>query len=236
MPSSPPIAQELASRIREMILKGEFSAGQHLREVQLAALFGASRTPVRLALASNEKDGLLEYSANRGYVVRTFDAGDISSAYEIRALVEGLAARRASEKGLNAAREKQAATSIAAIDELLSHDEVQLPEFAHERWRIQNAQFHEAIVEQSENQFIKPILLIVQQIPSVYPPIFASYDPKALRNYNEQHRQILAAILAREGTRAEFLMREHIFLAGETICSSMRVSMDRPPLPCEKRA
>src|SRR5882762_6632006 len=91
---SQPLGQALSLRIRAMILDGEFAAGQHLREAQLAKLFGYSRTPVRHALAVNEKDGLLEYNPNRGYIVRSFDRRDIANAFEIRALLEGFAARR----------------------------------------------------------------------------------------------------------------------------------------------
>jgi GntR family transcriptional regulator, vanillate catabolism transcriptional regulator len=215
-----PIAQALTTRIRDMILGGEFTAGQHLREVQLADMFGASRTPVRLALASNERDGLLEYSPNRGYVVRPFDVGDITKAYEIRALIEGFAARKAAEQGLAPDRQDRAWVALRAVDALLNRSEG-LDQPARELWRSHNAQFHRAIIEQSDNRFIEPILLTVQQIPSVYPPIFAGYEPSTLRRYNDQHRQVLDTILAREGTRAEFLMREHIQLASETICASI---------------
>ena len=220
MPVSQPISQALSARIREMILKGEFTAGQHLREVFLAEMFGASRTPVRLALAANEKDGLLDYSPNRGYVVRPFDVKDIGSAYEVRALIEGLAARKAAEQGLDRERHRRADAAIAAVDEMLRSEEP-LDDPAREIWRAHNAVFHRAIVEQSDNRFIAPMLQSVQQIPSVYPPVLASYDPATLRTYNAQHRQVLTCIANREGVRAEFLMREHIYAAGEVICAAI---------------
>lgn len=220
MSVSQPIAQALSARIRDMILKGEFAAGQHLREVFLAEMFGASRTPVRLALAANEKDGLLDYSPNRGYVVRPFDTKDIRSAYELRALIEGLAARKAAEQGLDRERHRAAETAITSVDELLRTEDL-LDDPARETWRAHNAVFHRAIVEQSDNRFIGPMLQSVQQIPSVYPPILASYDSASLRTYNFQHRQVLACIANREGVRAEFLMREHIHAAGEVICASI---------------
>lgn len=221
MPTTEPIAQTLSARIRDMILKGEFVAGQHLREVQLAEMFGASRTPVRSALASNEKDGLLDYSPNRGYVVRPFDATDIGSAFELRALIEGLAARKAAESGLLPERHSRADAAIAAVDDLLRTDEV-LDDEVRESWRKHNAAFHATIVEQSGNRFIMPMLLSVQQIPSVYPPILSTYDPAILRIYNKQHRQVLDCILNREGVRAEYLMREHILGAGDAIRAAIQ--------------
>jgi GntR family transcriptional regulator of vanillate catabolism len=76
------------------------------------------------------------------------------------------------------------------------------------------------------------MLQMVQQIPSVYPPIFASYTVGELARYNEQHKKILECILDRQAMRAEFLMREHILSAGETLCASIRgASGDDHPLP-----
>ncbi|MCJ2013653.1 GntR family transcriptional regulator [Methylobacterium sp. J-076] len=215
-----PIAQALSARLRDMILAGEFRGGQHLREVQLAQMFGASRTPVRLALAASEKDGLLEYSPNRGYVVRPFETKDIASAFEMRALIEGLAARKAAERGLSAEALGRIAAAIDQVDALLS-TEAALDDAAREAWRTHNAVFHRAIIAGADNRFIAPTLETVQRIPSVYPPILASYDPALLRKYNDHHRGIRDCIAGRQGVRAEYLMREHVFLAGEEICASL---------------
>ena len=219
------IAQALSARIRDHILSGAFTAGQHLREVQLADLFGASRTPVRLALAANEKDGLLEYTAHRGYVVRPFDAADIASAFDMRALIEGFSARRAAEQGLRADRQRQAEAAIEAVDALLRRDDA-LDEQARQSWRAHNSGFHRAIAEQTGNRFVAPMLETVQQIPSVYPPIMSSYDTQWLRVYNDHHRAILGCILRRQGARAEFLMREHVQLAGEAIGAAIHHGAD----------
>ena len=225
---SQPIAQTLSSRIRDLILKGEFAAGQHLREVQLAEMFGSSRTPVRLALAANERDGLLEYGPNRGYVVRPFRVKDIASAFEMRALIEGYATRRVAEKGLSAETQERIAGAIASVSHLLDRDEA-LDEDARQAWRTHNATFHRGIMEDADNRFIAPMLLSVQQIPSVYPPVLSSYDPGRLRAYNDQHRRILACIVTREAVRAEFLMREHVQAAGETILASLSDTLHTDP-------
>lgn len=214
------ITQALSARLRDEILRGTFAAGEHLRETQLAAMFGASRTPVRHALAANEKDGLLEYTAHRGFVVRPFDAADIESAFAMRALIEGFAARRAAELGLAPERASLAASAIDTVDALLRSDEF-LDDVARNAWRTQNTLFHRALAEQSGNRFVRPMLAHVQQIPSVYPPIMASYAPGSLRAYNDQHRAILGCVVAREGGRAEFLMREHVIGAGLSICAAI---------------
>jgi GntR family transcriptional regulator of vanillate catabolism len=216
-----PTSQELTARIRDMILSGEFSSGQHLREAALADQFSVSRTPVRAALAANEKDGLVEYNPNRGYIVRSFHVRDIAEAYEMRALLEGMACRATAERGMKLDAERAARRAIDLVEKLM-RDQGPLDNAAREQWREHNRVFHRSIIDSVENRFLQPMLQMVQQIPSVYPPIFASYTAGELARYNEEHKRILECILDRQGTRAEFLMREHILSAGETLCASIR--------------
>jgi GntR family transcriptional regulator of vanillate catabolism len=216
-----PTTQELTSRIRDMILRGEFSAGQHLREAALAEQFAISRTPVRAALAANEKDGLLEYNPNRGFIVRPFHVRDILEAYEMRAQLEGMACRVTAERGMKLDVERLARQAIDKVETMMRKSG-SLDDQARETWRKHNHIFHKSIIESVDNRFLHPMLQMVQQIPSVYPPIFASYTVEELVRYNEQHKKILECIIDRQGIRAEHLMREHVLSAGETLCASIR--------------
>jgi GntR family transcriptional regulator, vanillate catabolism transcriptional regulator len=216
--------QELTNRMREMILRGEFASGEHMRETALAEQFQVSRTPIRAALAANAKDGLLEYSPNRGYTVRSFDIRDITDAYEMRAVLEGTACRIAAERGLKLDAERRARRAIDVNDSLVA-DGAQPDEPSIATWREQNLVFHQAILSQSDNRFLHEMLQMVQQIPAVYPPILAPYRLQDLRLYNAQHRKILECIIDRQGTRAEALMREHVSNACEMICAEVRDRM-----------
>ena len=216
--------QELTDRMREMILRGEFASGEHMRETALAEQFQVSRTPIRAALAANAKDGLLEYSPNRGYSVRSFDIRDITDAYEMRAVLEGNACRIAAERGLKLDAERRARRAIDINDSLFANG-AEPDEQSIATWREQNLAFHQAILRQSDNRFLHEMMQTVQQIPSVYPPILAPYRLQDLRLYNAQHRKILECIIDRQGTRAEALMREHVTSACELICAEVRDRM-----------
>ncbi len=85
--------------LREKIIKGEFAPGQRLREEILAEDLGVGRTPVREALRRLKGSGLVEIVANRGAQVIDVTDGDLEDTYELRALLEGFAARRAAEQG-----------------------------------------------------------------------------------------------------------------------------------------
>ena len=90
-------------RMREMILRGELLPGQRVAEAPLAELLGISRTPVRQALPLLAQEGLLTEHGTRGFVVRAFTAADVLDAIDIRACLEGLAARRVAERGASRA-------------------------------------------------------------------------------------------------------------------------------------
>ena len=81
--------------IRQAILDGRLEPGSRLKEEELARELGISRTPVREALLMLQAEGLIETTPNRGAIVRTHDADDLIDLYQLRALLEGYAARQA---------------------------------------------------------------------------------------------------------------------------------------------
>src|SRR5689334_23939845 len=85
-------------RLRELVLTGEFGPGKRISEHPLTVRLGVSRTPIRLALERLAHEGLLEPYPTGGFVVRKFTLNDIWDVIEIRGLLEGAAARLASER------------------------------------------------------------------------------------------------------------------------------------------
>ena len=98
IPRSPTIRGEAFKIIREMIISGEISPGTRLSESKLATELGTSRTPVREALHTLEKENLIESIPRVGYIVREIIAEEADEIVEIRIALETLAAKRASQK------------------------------------------------------------------------------------------------------------------------------------------
>jgi DNA-binding GntR family transcriptional regulator len=92
------IRRKVYSHLRELILAGEYAPHERLYETKISDAIGASRTPVREALHNLELEGLIECLPKVGYVVKPISAMEVAEICEIRALVEGLAARWATEK------------------------------------------------------------------------------------------------------------------------------------------
>ncbi|HSP74486.1 MAG TPA: GntR family transcriptional regulator, partial [Gaiellaceae bacterium] len=87
-----------ADLIRQAIMDGRLRPGQRLTETGLAKDLGISRTPVREALRVLQTEGLVESTPYQGSTVRTYDVEDLDDMYQLRALLEGHAARRAAQR------------------------------------------------------------------------------------------------------------------------------------------
>ncbi|GJL96971.1 MAG: hypothetical protein DHS20C06_07880 [Hyphobacterium sp.] len=80
-------------QIRSLITSGKFAAGDRLDEARLAKTFGVSRTPLREALASLERDGLVERQPYKGCTVVDIDEKKLAQIYPVIGTLEGLALR-----------------------------------------------------------------------------------------------------------------------------------------------
>ena len=88
---------DIYKSIYEKILSGEYPAGYHLVEMDLAAEYHVSRTPVRLAIERLVAEGLAKHVPHKGAVVRRMTRTDILNMFAVREVTEGLAARLASQ-------------------------------------------------------------------------------------------------------------------------------------------
>jgi DNA-binding GntR family transcriptional regulator len=92
------IRQKVYEHLREEILNCEIKAGERLVESDLANSIGVSRTPVREALHTLEREGLVDAMHRVGYVVRPISEGEVSELCGIRLALEGVALRWALQK------------------------------------------------------------------------------------------------------------------------------------------
>src|SRR3954468_16038085 len=80
-----------------MILRGEIKPGERINEPDVAGRLNVSRVPVREALRSLESSGLVEARKHAGVFVRKLGAEEVRGLYELRALLDGFAGRRAAQ-------------------------------------------------------------------------------------------------------------------------------------------
>lgn len=194
--------------LRCAILAGEFPPGERLLEVALSERLGVSRTPIRAALQALAGEGLLVHTPNRGYYVRTFSIEEIIQAYEIRATLEGLAAKRAALLGLSAEQRIAIETALRDGDRLLARGAVSPND--RSAYGDINVAFHGTIHAAGQSRMLRDMLRIPQQIaPSSHRNVIA-FEYADVRRRHDDHHRIYEAILYRDGGRAELLMRHHV--------------------------
>ncbi|WP_445529969.1 GntR family transcriptional regulator [Streptomyces cyslabdanicus] len=93
-----PLRDIVGESIRSSIYDGTFAPGTRLVEQELAQRYSVSRLPVREALRVLHNEGLVEHLPTRGMVVRTLDERQVAELYDLREVLEVLAAQQASER------------------------------------------------------------------------------------------------------------------------------------------
>jgi GntR family transcriptional regulator of vanillate catabolism len=200
--------EAVVEALRAAILASEFQPGERLHEMKLASSLGVSRTPVRAALQKLASEGLLDYLPNRGYTLRNFSVGEVINAYEIRAVLEGLAARLSAERGLGSSEFGTLQQALRDGDDLLGSG----PITDHHRAEYNriNASFHETIHLAAGSRLLNDTVHLCQQVPVSSPRNVVAFEERDVRRRHDDHHRIFEAIIGREPWRAEMLMRDHV--------------------------
>jgi GntR family transcriptional regulator, vanillate catabolism transcriptional regulator len=223
-------------KLREFILGGEIKAGERMSELALVERLGVSRTPIRAALVRLEQEGLLRALPTGGFVVNAFNERDMHAAIEIRGTLEGLAARLAAERGVSATDLDVLKRCLSGLDELvLDGGGVTVDSFS--AYVELNEQFHRIIIELADSAVLTRQIARAVTLPFASASAFVMVQarlPEAQTMFTvaqDHHRCIVRAIEAREGQRAEMLMREHARLARRNLELALRNQQTRSLVP-----
>lgn len=216
--TAPGLAEQVYRAVLDEICDGALAPGAPLVQEQLAERFGVSRQPIQQAMALLKADGLVEEAGRRGARVAALDPARMRHHYEIRAALDGLAARRAAERAAgDSARARDAerrgggileagARAVAAgeIRAQIRHDEA----------------FHRLLYDLSGN----PLLARTAEVHwrflrrTMGEVLRHAEPPSAIWR---QHAEILDAIVAGDAARAEALAVSHIHIAAETLADAL---------------
>jgi GntR family transcriptional regulator of vanillate catabolism len=211
--------------LRNMITRGEFAAGIHLQETPLALRMGVSRTPIREALATLAKEGLLEPGPRRGYKVRTFAITEVIDAYEMRATLEGAACRLLAEHGLPEKTIRELRDLLDCGDQLLERGRFTPVE--HAPWAEMNTALHGLLVGATGNALLEGFVQQTFHVPLAGPRDVHWYrldqeNFAVVQQAHRDHHEIFDAIVKRQSGRAEARMREHIYLSRDLVRARFR--------------
>jgi DNA-binding GntR family transcriptional regulator len=192
--------------IRNMILSGELSAGMQLGEEALAETCGVSRTPVREAMRRLETDMLVVRTDTQRSFVAEWSLDDVRDAFDLRAMLEAYAARRAAERMTpdSLTRLRAANTQIALA--------IAMPRPDIGAFLEGNRLFHAAILDVAGSRRLVAQLGSLVEQPVVWRTAH-HYGPDALHRSWSEHEELIAAFARRDGAWAQGIMSSHILRA-----------------------
>ena len=198
--------------LRQGILSGALPGGMALRQEELAATFGVSRQPVREALRQLGAEGFVTIVPHRGAIVTALSPSEVEEIYEIRAALEGVAARHASREltpsDLTALR--------AILAAMRNEDDI-------DRWVALNADFHDTINRASERPRLLELIQRFREQSQPYIRLYVQRLHKSAQARNE-HQAILDALADRDPERAETAVREHLISTGRAVAAFARAA------------
>jgi DNA-binding GntR family transcriptional regulator len=193
--------EDVAERLRELIMHGELAPGVKLNERVLCEQLGISRTPLREAFKYLASEGLVELLPNRGAIVAPLDAGRLQQTFAVLEALEGLAGELACR---NATEEQLREIRGLHFEMLAHHARHELDDY----FRCNQA-IHNRIVEATGNE---PLTAIYRSLNANArrARYMANLSQERWDQAVAEHNEILAALTARDAARLQRLLREHL--------------------------
>jgi DNA-binding GntR family transcriptional regulator len=205
--TQPTLVEQVVNAIVSEIVDGDLPANSRLIQDELARAYGVSRQPVQQALLLLRDRGMVREAPGRGLIVSPLDVDFVRNLYEVRAMLDGLAARLAAERGSERAKSEGQVYLDAGRDAVESgslHDQIEA-----------DMRFHAFINELSGNS-------LIGETTAPHWPYLRRVMGEVLRDDAQmpqtilgEHVAILDAIIAGKATEAEQLSRDHISRAAK---------------------
>jgi GntR family transcriptional regulator of gluconate operon len=204
------LAEDAADLIREQILAGGFSQGEHLVEARIAEQLNVSRGPVREAFKLLRAEGLLEEEPRRGTFVVSLSPADVREIYGLRAAIEGRAARL-----MAGAEDGEARRELRSLYETLA---AAIREGDAASVFRRDLEFHDGLCRLSGNARLHEVfgryVPMLRALLRLDERVYTSFDEVAL-----EHLPLVEAIEAGDAERAAAIAEEHCDHAGELIAA-----------------
>lgn len=215
---------EVAKRLRALILSGELAPKSRLHELDLAERFGISRTPMREAIKILSAEGLVELLPNRGARVAAIDEAEIDDMLEVIAGLEANGARLAAGRITEAEIARIGKDHAAMVAAYQAKDEP--------RYFALNRAIHERIMAAAKNQTLSDIYTGLSSRIQRFRYSAHKTDDQWQRAVDE-HEEMLRLLQLRDGEALARLMEAHIL--GKKAPISAAYGAKNPPVQARIR-
>lgn len=206
------------AQLRQMAINYKFRPGEPLNEVELAASFGVSRTPLREVLNRLVAEGLLDFVPRRGFSCRPLDTKMIFDLYEVRCGLEIMSTRLATERATDA--------ELAHLVTFWTNASAQFSRYTPIECAQCDEAFHEQIATLSQNTELLRTLKTVNA-RAHYLRLISMEAEVFRRNTCDEHQLILAAMQDRNIEAATTCMSAHVSLRQEQLVEVIKEGIAR---------
>jgi DNA-binding GntR family transcriptional regulator len=203
--------------IRDRIVEGSLPGGDKLNPAAIAEDLGISRMPVREAIVQLDAEGLVTNRPNRGAIVTPLHPEDVEELFEMRAALEGIAARHAAER----------CTDIDLHELSIIAERMARAEHDAHQWLRAHDSFHEYMCSMAQRRRLE---VEVRRIRSAVHPYLLIYN----RVYNRvemegaEHIALIEALRSRNPVLAEQSFKHHVATAGVGVIAFLRERTGNP--------
>ncbi|MEW1934566.1 GntR family transcriptional regulator [Rhodococcus sp. NPDC079359] len=196
-----PLVDEITAILRERIYSQVYGPGYRLKQEALCSELGISRTPLREAMQRLEQEGLIRSEPGRGARVVSGDVQTLLAAYQVRAVIDGLAARLVAAGPTH--------EHVGELRKSIERQKAAMNPWDARQYSNCNVDFHERICRMTENEFVIGQVSLIHMTAKVFTPVALIDRDNAERAIGE-HSAICSAIAAGDERAAEHLARAHI--------------------------
>jgi DNA-binding GntR family transcriptional regulator len=218
LPPQPTLVEQVVNAIVSEIVDGDLPSNARLIQDDLARAYGVSRQPIQQALLLLRDRGLVREAPGRGLIVSPLDVAFVRNLYEVRAMLDGLAARLAAERGAQRAKIEGPAyleAGRAAVESGSLREQIEA-----------DMAFHGFLNELSGNP-------LIGETTAPHWPYLRRVMGEVLRGDAQmpqiilgEHVAILEAVIAGDGAAAEALSRDHISRAANIFVQRLQAQQD----------
>lgn len=197
------VQEKVVAELRQMIIDGVLEPGASISEVALAESFGVSRTPVREALKQLQTEGLVNIRPRVGTFVSAPSRREVTELFQVKELLEGAAARLLAQRGRVPELDALLVNGQMSDQALKAGDVELYTRLVHE--------FHDLLIKGSDNLKLEAHYRTLMHQLAYNRLVKTSLAQRDRPSQSDsEHRRVLDAILAKDGDRAEQLMRQHV--------------------------
>jgi DNA-binding GntR family transcriptional regulator len=220
----PPLVLQIADTLIADIIAGRYKPGERVREQEIANRLGVSRGPVREALRLCEQDGMVEVVPWRGAKVVELRPAEVDDLFEVLSALMGLVARLAASHAEN--------DGLAKYDRLVTQMENIVAERGDLDLQLQLS-FEAGVVlrKQCGSPRAGQMLMRVGRLAYWQHRYLLSADLQWRRRSVAKFRKLVAALIARDGAKAETLSRDIVHQSKLFVLEQMATASKITPPP-----